>query len=150
MEISVCVARNSETIGTTDLISGIYCSGCELVHLGIFIHPVLTLTELWALICENMEISVSVARNSETIGTTDLELQGYIFMPPPLKRGVHIDLPVSVRPSLKSLCESGTWSICVLWTHFCPLCIVKCLFCKTVVWDGGICFCDRKLASSSL
>ena len=40
--------------------------------------------------------------------------------------------------------------ICVLWTHFCPLCIVICLFCKAVMWDGGISFCDRKLASSFL
>ena len=66
-----------------------------------------------------MEFSVCVAHNSEIIGTTDLELQGYIFMPPPLNRGVHIDLPVSVRPSvrpsLKSLCESGTWG------HLCPM-----------------------------
>ena len=30
--------------------SGIYCSGYKLVHLGILIHVVLTLTELWALI----------------------------------------------------------------------------------------------------
>ena len=60
-----------------------------------------------------------VSRITETIGTTDLELQGYIFMPPPLNRGVNIDLPVSVRlsvrPSLKSLCESG------MLGHLCPM-----------------------------
>ena len=38
--------------------------------------------------------------------------------------------------------------ICVLWTLVCPLYIVICLFCKSVVWDGNISFCDRKLASS--
>jgi len=30
--------------------SGIYCSGCELAHLGIFIHPLISFTELWPLI----------------------------------------------------------------------------------------------------
>ena len=62
-----------------------------------------------------MEFSVCVMHNSESIGTTDLELQGDIFMLPPLNRGVHIDLPVFVRPSLKSVCESGTWE------HLCPM-----------------------------
>ena len=51
MEFSVCVARNSETNGTTDLeLQGYIGSGRELVHLGILIHPLLTLNELWALI----------------------------------------------------------------------------------------------------
>ena len=68
-----------------------------------------------------------------------------------------IDLPVNVCPSVSpsvrlwKVCvkvEHG--GICVLWTHVCPLYIVICLFCKSVVWDGGISFCDRKLASSYL
>ena len=68
--------------------------------------------------CENMDFSVCVAHYSETISTTDLELQGYIFMPPHHLIGVHRFACVrraSVRPSLKSLCESG------MWGHLCPM-----------------------------
>ena len=66
-----------------------------------------------------------------------------------------IDLPVNVRPSVspsvrlwKVCVKVERGGICVLWTHVCPIYILICLFCKAVVWDGGISFCDRKLASS--
>ena len=78
-----------------------------------------------------------------------------IFLCPHHLIGGRIDLPVTVRPSVSpSVClwkvcvkvERG--GICVLWTHVCPIYILICLFCKAVMWDGGISFCDQKLASS--
>ena len=40
-----------KTSGTSDLeLQRYIVSGSELLHIGIFIHPLLTLTELWALI----------------------------------------------------------------------------------------------------
>ena len=59
-------------------MTNIHCSGCELAHLGIFTHSLLSFTELWPLICENLDQKVCFTPISETIGTTDLKLHGYI------------------------------------------------------------------------
>ena len=67
-----------------------------------------------------MKFSVCVGHNSETICTTDLELQGYVFMSPPLNRGVDrfaCDIPsVSLSVRLRKVCVKVE-----LWGHLCPM-----------------------------
>jgi len=91
----VCVARIFDTFATTYFkLKGYIALGVNfrtLVFSSIcFYH--LQSFGLW--ICENMDFSVFVGCNSETIGTTDLKLQRYMYI---VQGGVMVERSLGVR-----------------------------------------------------